>query len=335
MSDAVTLWGTVDSLRRSMARCDRIARRMFICNDQIRQIEVQSEEHVVGALRVALSRAQDALRARDFNFSSESELESDGTTSCETSDTGHEPSHVDVRRVTFVRTPSQGDGSGAGGNDIQTGREAAPNAANRMSVATIISLNQLGFPLPPNRYTESPSSLVVDADTGKSAFASSTLLGTVSLRSVNQSHADELVDDTPATSRADVDLIEEVDLPLTGRSASTSQLELTVESGDEIVIYPPGHRRSSSLPVLVAPGGMDLPHTPWKDKYEHISVMTKAPAGSTQPLRVKGPRATRARGMGGKSLSLKAPRRLSDTTKRARRGRESQLETVRTAAMLT
>lgn len=159
LSDPSKLRKTIESMRKAVTRCDRIARQIFICNDQIRQIEVQGEAHVVGILRVALDRAQEAARSRVSSLSgtSGSEAESDGATSCETSETGHELSHVNIRRVTFVQTPQPRRGSGVDEGDRSRALQVAQNEANRLSVATIISLNQLGFPIPPDRDIESPS----------------------------------------------------------------------------------------------------------------------------------------------------------------------------------
>ena len=338
LSDPSKLRKTIESMRKAVTRCDRIARQIFICNDQIRQIEVQGEAHVVGILRVALDRAQEAARSRVSSLSgtSGSEAESDGATSCETSETGHELSHVNIRRVTFVQTPQPRRGSGVDEGDRSRALQVAQNEANRLSVATIISLNQLGFPIPPDRDIESPSETIIPAVAEQGALAPPIALDPAPRHSTLLVAVQGSASAKPGDEPADPDNNEELHLPFTGRSASLSQLQIPGEAGDEIVIYPPSHRRSSSLPVLNTPSGLDLPHTPWNDKYECAPpVIKSAPRssqGMTSPLRVKAFTKARSRATGGKSVSLKAQRRLSDTTKRARRGRESQLDTVSAAS---
>jgi hypothetical protein len=40
------------ALEKQISRCDRVARQMYVCNDQIRQMECQMAEHRVGVWRV-------------------------------------------------------------------------------------------------------------------------------------------------------------------------------------------------------------------------------------------------------------------------------------------
>lgn len=245
---------TVERLQKATNRCDRLARQILICNDQIRQIEVQGQGHVVGALRVALERAE-------------------GTLSC-SSDT---PSIVTKERVDAVVQPVTFDPI------IRSGRlQRDADDYDRTSTATVISLNQLGFPLPPIRDTPSPSG--------------STLV-------------------LPRLAEASQPFGQFT--PETTLSASTSRLLVAVDPSDKIVIYPPGHRRSFSAPLLGLPE-LDLPHTPWRGQADSTALT------GTRPLRLRpGGRRT-----GGKAKSMAHKGRSSDTLRRVRRGRESQLEAV-------
>ena len=56
--EARSVLKAVASVRKLVRRCDRITKQLYICNDQIRQIEIQSEEHVLGALRYASNQVQ-------------------------------------------------------------------------------------------------------------------------------------------------------------------------------------------------------------------------------------------------------------------------------------
>lgn len=229
-----------------------------------------------------------------------------------------------------------------------------------MSVATVISVNQLGFPLPPSRESTSSPDQPARDNGSDHPDAMEFLL------SRSQTPSSGHLDSSPAHHSFATN---EPDFPQTARSASTPNLTITLDSstsptsptrsqsvceassdtGGDILIYPPTHRRSSSLPLLNflnLPNGMDLPHTPWKDRYECGPAVGTASRGVTSPLRVKmmpsrgGGSATRVGGAGaggsggrggriGKSKSLTVKqKRLSDTTRRARRGRESQLVSV-------
>ena len=44
----------VASLSKAIERCDRLVRQIYICNDQVRQIEVQQCDHTIGALRMEI-----------------------------------------------------------------------------------------------------------------------------------------------------------------------------------------------------------------------------------------------------------------------------------------
>jgi len=371
---------TAEGLRRAVARCDRIARQIFICNDQIRQIEVQGEEHVVGALRVALAQAQEqaqeGARARTGSLSSTSTTGSEAEEVDEMDEDGTdlEDVHADIRRVSMVLPKGQSvrglhgrrgmdglEGMGHGTERMRSHGWSEKDPMNRMSVATVISVNQLGFPLPPSRdSTSSPDQPARDNGSDHSEAMEFLLSRS---QTPSSSHLD-----TSSRSHHSLDK-DESDFPQTARSASTPNLTITLnpscsptsptrsqsvcepstDTGGEILIYPPTHRRSSSLPLLNflnLPNGMDLPHTPWKDRYECGPAVGTTSRGVTSPLRVKvmpsrggdsgarggGARAGGSGGRGGrigksKSLTVKQ-KRLSDTTRRARRGRESQLVSV-------
>jgi hypothetical protein len=89
-------------------------------------------------------------------------------------------------------------------------------------------------------------------------------------------------------------------------------------TANEILIYPPGHRH----PFLSALH-LDMPQTPWRESTlpDTVSQGGSQP-GNTAPLRIKGRRPRQK----GQSMMIQRPSR--ESTKRAKRGRESQLETV-------
>lgn len=285
--DEVVFRKTAESLKRAIARCDRLARQIFICNDQIRQIEIQGEEHVVGALRVALAR-QDA--SDNTSISGAEDVDGSPVSSSGSNFDAHDAfdgEHAEVHQAVYMSTPHM---------DNLDVLPHAKDRSKRMSTATIISLSQLGFPLPPTRHSPSPTASTYTSPTNIYISPSTTL--------------------SPPEHR------ELLSVPTTARSASTGNLEVTLDATDEILIYPPGHRRSASVPLLNGPHGMDMPHTPWRGQHD---FSPSEPAHGTPPLRIKG---------GGKRQKMEKAKSMthkrfsSDVTRRARRGRESSLECV-------
>lgn len=270
---------TTESLKRVMARCDRLARQIFICNDQIRQIEIQGEEHVVGALRVALARRETGSASTPASSSSASDFS-------DVEDKAQE--QAVFRQALFMPTPEK--------DPLDASMQFTKHASSRLSTATIISLDQLGFPLPPTRQSSSPPH---------------------SVHPIPVSH-----DVCLSTPSANIDDSSTSPVLTTGRSASMSHLDVSIEMTDEILILPPSHRRSASVPLLDGPYGLDMPHTPWRGPHDFTPRKTSS---GTAPLRVK---ATGRRQGIGKAKSMTHKRVSSDLIERARRGRESSLDNV-------
>jgi hypothetical protein len=285
----------LDTLSRAVGRCDRVVRQIYLCNDQIRQIEIQGEEHVVGALRVALEQNGREISGDvgSPHVVGQSEEEEVLASSPSTEEHGL-PYLPKLGRV------------------VESNEEGKPRPRDLFdpkprpeSTASGFSIN-LGFPLPPSR----------------SSPITSTPTLSMSTSSVDP-HDTYPADETPKPDSR-------------GRAASTSQLEIHVQTEDEttvhlsdyssqheILILPPGHhRRSTSAPLFGNAGILDIPRSPWRGPHDHSP---QRPTGSTPPLRLKG---SPKREKGGKAKSLMEKRRSSDLTRRARRGRESQLQTV-------
>ena len=318
---------TLGGLKKLTQRCDRLAKQIFICNDQIRQIEIQGEEHIIGALRFAIDNPCSRKRA-SFQPSKRKTLEfnvEDATGIDPPGSPVHLGSPVSAgksdssRRVHFeplfehLRTPGSLD-------------------SRPTSVATILSLGlgNLGFPIPPSRNDAEGSS---DNSPGPQ------------LDSVTATILDEPLTAKPLRPKS------------LAKAASTNNIHLhrhldrSVEDRDEaqeITIYPPGHKRSESAPLL---GALDLPHTPWMPQLPTATTSSSggsvgthtlstslslldlsfsrqpgtAQLGPTAPLKVKGGRAnekaTRTR-----SMMVCSPG--SDAIRRPWRGRDTQLETV-------
>ncbi|ODN92674.1 hypothetical protein L198_05467 [Cryptococcus wingfieldii CBS 7118] len=133
----------VQALRKVTARCDRVARQIFICNDQIKQIEIQGQEHVVGALRVKLDEVK--RQAYGLEPGGSHLPPASGSSSSESAATPT-PTHTSTSK-SFL-------------NDVYyqslepvtpSSRKYGGNESRRTSQATMISLNRMTFPVPPDR----------------------------------------------------------------------------------------------------------------------------------------------------------------------------------------
>jgi hypothetical protein len=275
----------MSNLTKATSRCDRLVRQVYVCNDQIRQIQLQREQHRVGALQVFLysrpsPRAPESPRAQE---STERKSKSvSGTDHLSSATRPTSTATIRPTRLSSVNTPTQ-----------QNAFSTSPNKGSaRFSTATVISLNHFGFPLPPDRqmdihrHSDSPSYIgtPVDHPPGMSHGLH-----------VEQPPASKIVPDAAVSPPG---------------------------TANEILIYPPGHRHSTSaaLPTALQ---LDMPHTPWRESTLPDTVDDgNSQAGSTAPLRIK----ERRSGRKGRSMMIRRPSR--ESPKRAKRGRESQLATV-------
>ncbi|ORX38489.1 hypothetical protein BD324DRAFT_649856 [Kockovaella imperatae] len=306
--DPRNLLKAVSGLRKLIQRSDRMSRQIFICNDQIRQIEIQGEEHIIGTLRYTLGRGGVPVSGWERPESepvSETKADLDhipsptwlqtGKSECELS-----KSLSTSRRIHFeplfehLRSPTMSESRPA-------------------SVSTVLSfqLGNLGFPLPPSRAPAEQTSPSTSADSREAQQ-------TPDLTDL----AADLLDPAPRRPKG------------LNKSASTNSIPTLLkqeDSSQEIIIYPPGHRRSESAPLL---GAIDLPHTPWLSQPLAPSLPATRPpplrrvdnnSGPTEPLRLKVSRPKPGEVSRAKSMMI--PISGATPPKRSRRGRDTQLET--------
>jgi hypothetical protein len=285
-TDLHTVQKIMSSLSKATARCDRVARQMYVCNDQVRQIALQRAEHQVGALRVELSRRKSHAK-RDAEFVSVVSEEA--------------PSEVqgkDESSPTSTSTATPQEASIVVLSPVRDNTRLTVDS-RRFSTATVISLNHLGFPLPPDRgiggFGSSGSSPVITTPVDES---DRTLVVEIERKAV------ESAGSAVKASSGGVDPISQPG------------------SANEILIYPPSHRRSTSAPMPFSPP-LDLPHTPWREASE-IDHSDVGVASNTAPLRLK----SRKGNDRGRVRSLVVRSQSTDLMLRAKRGRESQLESV-------
>lgn len=281
----------MSNLTKATTRRDRLVRQIYVCNDQIRQIQLQREQHRIGALQVLLYSRR-SPQAPAFSHAQESAARySIGESGTDQLSSATRPMSTATIRPTLlssVNTPTQ-----------QNASSTSPNTGSaRFSTATAISLNHFGFPLPPDR----PMQIHGSSDTPSRIGAP--------------------VDHPPGTSRGlHVEVEDEPEEPLGPKVVSDAPLS-PPGTANEILIYPPGHLHSTSAPLFSALQ-LDMPQTPWRESTlpDTVTQGGAQPSG-TAPLRVKGRRS----GQKGQSMMIHRPSR--ESTKRAKRGRESQLETV-------
>ncbi|ODN78772.1 hypothetical protein, variant [Cryptococcus amylolentus CBS 6039] len=210
----------VQALRKVTARCDRVARQIFICNDQIRQIEIQGQEHVVGALRVKLNEVERqayGLKPGGSHLSPAS-----GSSSSESAATPT-PTHTSTSKnflddVYYQSlepvTPSS--------------KKYGGNESRRTSQATMISLNRLTFPVPPDRIR----TLSTAADDMEQLDDKIGWQGSLKIE------IEDMVDD--GASSHDLD---------SAPSPTLTDGYMASQDGHTILILPPtAHMRSSSAP---------------------------------------------------------------------------------------
>lgn len=169
----------IEALGEAMERCDSLVQRIWACGDRMRQIELGAEKHASGVLRVMLDKAGRPQQTHHSGSGRESEeylrtvqmgkepkegqenkagkrvegRPSDAAEIYRCHDDvrpSEEQEYEDIRHAVFFH-PHRGD--------AEMPSDGAKDHSRRMSTATLVSLNQLGFPLPPSRLLEgSPGS---------------------------------------------------------------------------------------------------------------------------------------------------------------------------------
>ncbi|OCF39029.1 hypothetical protein I317_07166 [Kwoniella heveanensis CBS 569] len=299
-ADQVRVHKMVQALGQVSRKCDRVARQVYICNDQIRQIEIQAEEHVVGALRLALGKKEEQLERLRASLTTSNEqihervqTQADEAAECRSrqpaTNAVHSPSELGAEAPTPRNPPSgpvvrflQPAANTLRSPTSPKYREknmrismygsSSDSAARPISTATIININTLSFPLPPSRIrNESHSSTSSSTDW----LSSGTSQGSETDTQTGTDTETESVNDDAAQSGAaasygglEVQIEPEADGEGTEdphdldfeSSDSHRTATISILGGNEIVIYPPGHNRSLSAPSCCI--GVDLPDTP-------------------------------------------------------------------------
>ncbi|WWC90675.1 uncharacterized protein L201_005611 [Kwoniella dendrophila CBS 6074] len=268
----------IQALGQCTKKVDRVSRQIYICNDQIKQMQLESKEHLVGCLRVALEKQERELE--DIRQEGNASIPSQAVDTNNTKkDLGIEPIQIQVteqaidevevvptehqvnRRNTIIRfvepeTPSAKSPLKSRGSMrisfCPTALSTTSFNSNRpLSTATVININSLSFPIPPDRIPADNVELDIPL---------------TSQSTENQLHESNINDSSCSDGGLQVRIM--------GESESKDSYNLDIEStdshttsasfgnsdqyhgyGSSILIYPPDHDNSNPTPIL----GLEIP----------------------------------------------------------------------------
>ena len=375
--DRGTMSTLVDALGKVTARCDRVARQVFICNDQIRQIELQGEEHILGSVLLSLRRQNSSSSWRMSTLSGASQASTARATIRDSTCTLRPPPLIprdESSRLNGGEAPStssssshtpQSTRSSGSTTDSWTTPESTPTMSDivvlqpvkdhddapsriskiadsrRTSTATVISFGNIGrFPVPPHRRTGS--------DETDRALASPL---PASISAHERLHERDTI--AAFVGRYASPTTSEFWMSQRGSYASFSTQMLRHHSaqdgdtGDDdesfdgeggIVLLPPGSTSLASPLRGEMPMSARWPTTPLMIVSDGRSPESEPASGMLTGFEPRGLPVAPLRfplrpKKGTKAQSLKIPggrgrSRSAEGTRRTRRGRDTQLETV-------
>ncbi|WVW85584.1 hypothetical protein I302_107622 [Kwoniella bestiolae CBS 10118] len=325
--DQAKLHKMVQALGQASRRVDRVSRQIYICNDQIRQIEIEAKEHVVGVMKLVLERRDlHELGKKDGQYEVEIRAEDSSVVLTPRS---HGSTTTTVR---FLELPTPSPKSPAKLNEGM--RINSNSTARPMSTATVIGINSLSFPVPPDRKRNDSLTLL----------DSTTSLPDLSDECTGQGVGGGLQVEICGTAES-----ADGEFEIESTDFHTTAISITGPS-NEILIYPPGHHRSLSAPLL----GLEVPHSAYRSEDGHApldmgvidnhhfkhnhersiseSDLLSPPVSSTlkitAPLRIRNQTKPTSQGRSQRQASSLTMRvNENREMKRVRMGRESVLET--------
>ncbi|OCF57230.1 hypothetical protein L486_04686 [Kwoniella mangroviensis CBS 10435] len=344
--DQIKLHKMVQALGQALRRVDRVSRQIYICNDQIRQIEIEAREHSVGVIKISLKKGDKELNSLKEELGSiiqnkqnQDEVETHAGDSvnedsnCISTPRSNGSATTTTTTVRFLEAPTPSPKSPV---KISLFRSSRP-----LSTATMLNINSLSFPIPPDRKRDDPSSSgdPLDLDAEKERFECTTDGGLTVQICENEDEAEQ-----------------NSDAGMESTDSHTTAISITGLT-NEILIYPPGHHRSLSASIM----GLEVPLSAYRSEDGHQlsnmdmciiddsnhqcryrsnhersiseSVIMTPPGSSTMkitaPLSIKSPMSHISQGRSRRqvnSLTVRGNENREETV-RARMGRESLLET--------
>jgi hypothetical protein len=250
--------GGVGAIQETIARVDRVARQIFICNDQIRQMEVLKRDHEIGVLLWAWSRSQRTYGEDQDPLTRKTEEGGEQRAKAEEVVGLDEPlesvlPHIQLTRATIYEPeiPEDDGYEMLNSPELDSFERIEDNRLSTISLP--LSPIKFSFPIPPSRtpfpfYHNPPSNEETKTEEDHKENES-------------DGHGHEFDD---AESDLDHDYDHDYDYTSSfghepDQQAVNYRSLLHPSDPGLIVIYPPGHERDRQIPLSP---GIDMPHTP-------------------------------------------------------------------------
>jgi hypothetical protein len=240
-------------VQEMVARVDRVARQVYLCNDQLRQMEIMKRDHECGVLLWALLQ-----RSIPFSLPRDPETGQTADTRRANNETPITPSisvpDINVTRATIFETPSTRDTApevieilSSPMLEPSAGSPTPPTSRNSVTSLTL-SPTSLAFPIPPARGPLPIDLDETDQQEGKSSQE----------HEVGDADMDGEVEvETEMDHDYDSSFGHGPDMQGIGSSL------FTTNRPGQILIYPPTHLPSRGL---ISPG---MPQTPYRSEHGH------------------------------------------------------------------
>ncbi|WWC71537.1 uncharacterized protein I206_105495 [Kwoniella pini CBS 10737] len=269
--DQIQLHKLIQHLKQIDKRVDRISRQIYICNDQIKQIQIQSKEHIIGVLKIALAIKRKAVDNETLQHSRKNDhhelsiderslnsRSSDMISNCPTTLRADVPHTIAIRFLEPELSSSSPTSITKSKDEI---KESSCQCSRPLSTATVINVNSFPFPIPPNRKKNSD-------EEGKPENKSTLFKSTT--RSVRKTHISAKQDLRLPNSDDQCGLEVEIGQDLHDQddfgSTDHHNTDISfIETCTDILIYPPGHVRSISAPLL----GLEVPLSAYTLSTDH------------------------------------------------------------------
>ncbi|WVQ68030.1 uncharacterized protein L199_006236 [Kwoniella botswanensis] len=255
--DQIKLHKMVQALGQASRRVDRVSRQIYICNDQIRQIEIEAKEHSVGVVKISLKKRDKELKSLKEELDSimqnkqnQHEVETHARDSVNEDSSyistprDHGSATTATTTVRFLEPPTPSPRSPV---KISLNRSSRP-----LSTATVINIHSLSFPFPPDRKRDDPSSSgnpsELDETKGMSKY---TTHGGLTVKICENEEGEGETEQDLDTDKESTD-------------SHTTAISITGPT-NEILIYPPGHHRSLSAPIM----GLEVPLSAYRSEDGH------------------------------------------------------------------
>lgn len=264
----------LQAVQETVGRVDRVARQIYICNDQLRQMEVMKRDHEIGVLLWALERDRMGHQSQLEEVRADCRLESQLSEPAKSTTPPMIPDIQLTRATLYDPTESQDDGYEVLDSPMVEPEDTESYAEKRLSCISLSS-PRFGFPIPPTRLFTYPPTPVKGE-------------GAISPSSDGEGHE---FDDAETDYDYDSSFGHEPD------RQAVNYDSLTLPNPYQIMICPPGQGPTTY------PGSPDMPHTPLGSSESHTPTKGRLPLA--KPITPLSARRSRP------DLTIPIPRRPS------------------------